>query len=146
MRRRFAALALTALAVMLPLAGCGGDDEPSGGDQPAAEGGSAYGGGSSAGESEQPAEDSAGAAVQAATVDITDFLYDPATVTVSKGGTVEWTNNDKAPHTATAEDGSFDTGSLDKGDSAKVTFDEPGTFKYICTFHPFMGATVEVTG
>ena len=146
MRRRLVALALTALAVMLPLAGCGGDDEPSGGDQPAAEGGSAYGGGSSAGgENEQPAEDG-GAAVQAATVDITDFLYDPATVTVSKGGTVTWTNNDKAPHTATTEDDSFDTGSLDKGDSAKVTFEEPGTFKYICTFHPFMQATVEVTG
>jgi plastocyanin len=65
-------------------------------------------------------------------------------VTVSVGGTVEWSNSDAAPHTATAEDNSFDTGSLDKGDTAKVTFDEPGTIKYICTFHPFMNATVEV--
>ena len=65
-------------------------------------------------------------------------------MTVSVGGTVEWSNSDSAPHTATAEDDSFDTGSLDKGDAAKITFDEPGTFEYICTFHPFMNATVEV--
>ena len=144
MRWRIPALALTALAVMLPLAGCG-DDDSSGGDEPASESGSVYGGGEGGG-GNQPAPESGGAAVQAATVDITDFTYAPVTVKVSKGGSVEWTNGDKAPHTATAEDDSFDTGNLKKGDSAKVTFDEPGTFTYICTFHPFMQATVEVTG
>ena len=48
------------------------------------------------------------------------------------------------PHTATADDSSFDTGDLDKGDSKSVTFDKPGTFTYYCRFHPFMKATVEV--
>jgi plastocyanin len=142
--RRIPALALTVLAAALPLAGCG-DDDSSGGDEPAAESGSVYGGGSEeSDDSAQPAEDTGGAPVQAATVDISDFAYDPATITVSKGGTVEWTNGDDAPHTATAQDDSFDTGSLDKGDSAKVTLKETGTFIYICTFHPFMEGTVKV--
>ena len=62
-----------------------------------------------------------------------------------KAGTeVTWTNSDDATHTATADDGSFDTGDLDKGDSKTVTFDEPGSFTYYCRFHPFMKATVEV--
>ncbi len=37
-----------------------------------------------------------------------------------------------------------DTGSLEKGESKTITFTESGTFKYICTFHPFMTGTVEV--
>ena len=40
--------------------------------------------------------------------------------------------------------GNFDTGSIAAGASATVTFDEPGTFTYICSFHPFMTGTVTV--
>ncbi len=65
-------------------------------------------------------------------------------MTVEAGTEVNWTNSDDAPHTATADDESFDTGDLDKGDSGSVTFDQPGTFSYYCRFHPFMKATVEV--
>ena len=77
-------------------------------------------------------------------VDIADFAFDPETITVKAGTKVTWTNSDDATHTATADDGSFDTGDLDKGDSKSVTFDKPGTFTYYCRFHPFMKATVEV--
>jgi plastocyanin len=77
-------------------------------------------------------------------IDIADFKYDPETVVVEAGTKVTWTNSDSAPHTATADDSSFDTGDLDKGDSGTVTLDEPGTFSYYCRFHPFMKATVEV--
>ena len=144
MRSRLPALALTVIAAMAPLAGCG-DDEDSGSSEPAAESGSVYGGGAE--EETAPAEGAGSAdAVEAANVEIVDFAYEPVDVKVKAGGTVEWSNSDVAPHTATAEDGSFDTGSLDKGDTAKIKFDEPGTFKYICTFHPFMNATVEVVG
>jgi plastocyanin len=77
-------------------------------------------------------------------IGIADFKYDPDVVTVAVGTKVTWTNSDAAPHTATADDSSFDTGDLDKGDSGAVTFDEPGTFSYYCRFHPFMKATVQV--
>jgi plastocyanin len=136
MRRRATALVLAALALTVPLAGCGGDDEPS--DEPAApsESTEPTGGAGTGTEAQAP--------VEAAKVDIREFAYEPVTVTVRAGGTVEWVNADAAPHTATADDGSFDTGSLAKGDKGKVTLDKAGTFSYICTFHPFMNATVEV--
>ena len=68
----------------------------------------------------------------------------PEAVAVEAGTEVTWTNSDDATHTATADDSSFDTGDLNEGDWASVTFDEPGTFSYYCRFHPFMKATVEV--
>jgi plastocyanin len=86
-----------------------------------------------------------GAAVSAAKVDISDFAYDPETITVKAGGTVTWTNDDSAEHTATADDHStFDTGTLNQGDSKKVTLDKPGTYTYVCSFHAFMHGTVVV--
>jgi plastocyanin len=77
-------------------------------------------------------------------VAIADFDYDPKAVTVQAGTTVTWANSDEAAHTATADDGSFDTGTLEKGDSKAVSLDEPGTYTYYCRFHAFMTATVEV--
>ena len=65
-------------------------------------------------------------------VPIQGFAFKPATVTVNEGDTVTWTNQDTAPHTATASDGSFDTGSLKKGASGSHTFSQAGSFAYIC--------------
>ena len=79
-------------------------------------------------------------------VTITDFKYEPETITVSVGTTVTWTNDGPTAHTATADDGTFDTGNLVKGASGSYKFTKAGTFKYHCTPHPFMKATVEVTG
>jgi plastocyanin len=77
-------------------------------------------------------------------VDIADYKFAPEAIEVTAGTKVTWTNSDDAPHTATADDSSFDTGDLDQGDSKTVTFDKPGEFTYYCRFHPFMKATVEV--
>src|SRR4051794_1090036 len=85
-----------------------------------------------------------GAPVQNATVDIKSFKYKPVTVTVKKGGRVRWTNSDTAAHTATADDRSFDTQTIDKGKARMVTMTTAGTFAYHCDFHPFMKATVVV--
>jgi plastocyanin len=75
---------------------------------------------------------------------IRDGTFAPA-LTVAAGTTVTWTNEDWAPHTATAEDGSFDSGRLNQGDSFEQTFDEPGTFSYHCSFHPGMMGSIVVT-
>ncbi len=77
-------------------------------------------------------------------IDIKDFAYGPKTLTVKKGTIVTWTNQDSAKHTATADDGSFDTGLLAKGESGSVTFDKIGTFNYHCTPHPNMKAAIIV--
>lgn len=77
-------------------------------------------------------------------VEIVDFAYDPEPVQVETGGKVIWQNEDSAPHTATADDGSFDTGTLEEGKIKSESFKEPGTYTYFCEIHPTMHGTVEV--
>ena len=76
---------------------------------------------------------------------IVDFEFTPPDITVAAGTEVTFTNDDTSPHTATADDDSFDTGKLDDGgDSGSVKLDEPGTYSYFCEFHPTMKGTIEV--
>lgn len=83
-------------------------------------------------------------AAASTSVTISDFKFAPKSITVNVGDTVTWTNKGPAAHTATAKDGSFDTGLLQKGESGSATFDKAGTFAYICTPHPFMKGMVKV--
>jgi plastocyanin len=85
-----------------------------------------------------------GEAVRSAKVEIVDFAYDPDPATIQAGGKVIWINRDSAPHTATADDGSFDTGTLEEGKLKSESFKQPGTFTYFCEVHPSMRGTVEV--
>lgn len=78
-------------------------------------------------------------------VEIKNFDYLPPELTVKSGTTVTWTNDDSAPHTATATDGSFDTDTImGPGETGSVTLDKTGTFTYVCSFHAFMKGTVRV--
>jgi LPXTG-motif cell wall-anchored protein len=77
-------------------------------------------------------------------VTIADFSFTPASITIHVGDTVTWTNHGPSAHTATADNGSFNTGVLQKGQSASHTFNTAGTFSYICSIHPFMHGTVVV--
>jgi plastocyanin len=86
---------------------------------------------------------SAAQAPASAAVDIAGFKFKPATVTVKAGGTVRFTNRDRAEHTATMTSG-FDTGGLAKGQSKAVVLRKAGTFVYRCDFHPFMTGEVVV--
>ena len=76
----------------------------------------------------------------------TDVYYSPPTITVVIGqnNTVTWINNDIAPHTVTADDGSFNSGNLDAGASWTHVFTTPGTFTYHCAYHPWMRGTIIV--
>lgn len=85
-----------------------------------------------------------GEAKKSEKVEIVDFTYQPDPVVVQVGGKVIWQNEDSAPHTATADDGSFDTGTLEEGKTGSATFKEPGTYTYFCEIHPTMHGTVEV--
>ncbi len=129
-------LAYAALAAGAAFAGCGsGEGDSMASAAPAV----AAGEQSSAG-----GEMSGGSAESTDRIDIADFKYDPETVTVKAGTEITWTNGDEAAHTATADDSSFDTGTLDLNDEGSASFDKPGTYSYYCRFHPFMEATVEV--
>ena len=78
-------------------------------------------------------------------VAIANFAFDPPTLEIPIGTTVTWTNNDSAPHTATSSDGVWDSGILNTGDTFSYTFDQAGTFNYICSVHPNMTAQIVVT-
>jgi plastocyanin len=85
-------------------------------------------------------------AVLAATkaVKIAGFAFAPSSVTVKVGDTVDWTNGDSVGHTATADDGSWDTGTIAAGTKASLTFTSAGTFAYHCTIHSSMHGTIVV--
>lgn len=77
-------------------------------------------------------------------VSIARFAFDPAQVELLVGDSITWTNTDLAPHTATAEGGAWDTGTLELGGHGRITFDAPGDYPYFCAYHPHMKGTVTV--
>jgi plastocyanin len=78
-------------------------------------------------------------------VDISNFMYSPAVLTVKVGSTITVTNDDDAEHTATSNtEGVFDTGTLNKGQSMSFKVNKVGTFSYHCSFHAFMHGTIKV--
>ena len=80
-------------------------------------------------------------------VDISNYAFSPATLTVPAGTTVTWTNEDTAPHTVTSKSGgTLNSPTLNKGDSWSFTFTTPGSYEYFCAIHPDMVGTVIVTG
>jgi plastocyanin len=97
-----------------------------------------------AGEEAESESAPSGEAAKSEKVQIVEFSYEPDPVVVQVGGKVIWQNEDAAPHTATADDGSFDTGTIEKGKIGSATFKEAGTFTYFCEIHPTMHGTVEV--
>jgi len=80
----------------------------------------------------------------ARSVGIGDNFLDPPDATVEPESTITWTNNGARPHTVTADDGSFDSGRLNPGDSYTVAFDGQGTVTYHCAIHPEMRGSVTV--
>lgn len=80
-----------------------------------------------------------------AAVSIVGFAFQPGSLEVAAGTTVTWTNDDPAPHTVTAADGSFDSGTLASGATFSQVFDQAGTFAYACAIHPTMTGTIIVS-
>ncbi|WP_234335751.1 cupredoxin domain-containing protein [Streptomyces sp. NRRL S-1022] len=80
-------------------------------------------------------------------VAIENFAFSPATLKIKVGTTVTWTNRDTDAHTVTStgSGGPLRSAALAPHATYRHTFTEPGTYAYLCTIHPFMTATVEVT-
>ncbi|MDO8642365.1 MAG: cupredoxin family copper-binding protein [Candidatus Woesearchaeota archaeon] len=77
-------------------------------------------------------------------VSINNLAFSPAAITVNEGDSVIWTNNDNAPHTITADNNAFESGTKQHGQTFSHTFDHAGTFAYHCTIHPGMAGRVVV--
>lgn len=73
------------------------------------------------------------------TVVIRNFAFVPSSLTVAPGATITVTNQDRAPHTMTARNRAFDSGTISGGQSGQITAPRtPGTYPYFCTIHPSM--------
>ena len=133
--KRWVLLLLACAALSLVVAGCGGDDDDGGGDAQTTEQGSGGGGD----------KESGGGGGGGTQVVMEGIKFNPASVTVSAGDTVTWTNEDNVGHDVTG-DGfkSGDPGALQNGDTFEHTFDKAGTFDYVCTVHPGMEGSVKV--
>ena len=77
-------------------------------------------------------------------ISIAEFFFNPPSVSIDLGDSVQWINNGEFLHTTTADGGAWNSGLLNPGGSFAHTFNSPGTFTYICSVHPFMVGTIIV--
>jgi plastocyanin len=95
-------------------------------------------------ETTAPAESTTPAPNSPTTVEIRDHAFNPPQLNVAPGTTVRFVNNETEPHTATADNGAFDTGVLQPGYSMDVFLDGSGTLPYHCELHPDMQGSIVV--
>jgi len=80
-------------------------------------------------------------------ITINNFAFNPPILTIKTGTTVTWMNQDEAVHQIASDSGTpvaFTSGSLATGKSFPLTFTQPGTYTYHCTYHPSMKGTIIV--
>jgi len=80
-------------------------------------------------------------------VSIQNMLFTPSQITIAKGGTVTWTNNDSTTHTVVddlSNVGGPNSGDIAPGQSYSFTFNKTGSFQYHCSIHPSMRGTIVV--
>lgn len=78
------------------------------------------------------------------TVTIENMQFNPANLSVHHGDRILWLNKDLFPHTATANDKTFDSGNIDPGGSWAFEVKNDGDHAYGCSFHPTMKGTLHV--
>jgi plastocyanin len=84
------------------------------------------------------------AKTETAAVEIKNFEFLPAVLTVPVGTTVTWTSRDDEPHTVTSTENVFTSPGLDADETFTYTFSTPGTYAYFCKLHPNMTGTIIV--
>ena len=80
----------------------------------------------------------------AAKAEMRTMTFSPNRIEIAAGTGVTWTNNDQLVHTVTADDGSWDSGAIEPGQTWTHTFAQPGHYAFHCTPHPFMKGVVDV--
>jgi plastocyanin len=90
------------------------------------------------------AEPAAAPAAADSSIAIRNFMFEPMSLVVAAGTKVTWKNYDGEPHTIHSIDDAFRSGALDQNDTFSFQFDKPGTYRYVCSIHPQMVATIVV--
>jgi len=78
-------------------------------------------------------------------VNMAGSAFAPGDVQLKVGDTITFVNDDEIAHTATADDGTFDSGTMEPGATFDFTAEKAGTISYLCEFHPGMTGTITVT-
>jgi plastocyanin len=92
----------------------------------------------------QAAEPAAAPSTADSSIAIRNFMFEPMSLVVVVGTKVTWKNFDGEPHTIHSIDDAFRSGALDQNDTFSFQFDKPGTYRYACSIHPQMVATIVV--
>jgi len=79
-----------------------------------------------------------------AQTDIDNFTFTPQEITITRGATVTWVNDDDIPHAIAASDKAFRSKAMDTEEKFSFKFNEPGTYEYFCSLHPHMQGKVIV--
>lgn len=77
-------------------------------------------------------------------VEIRNLKFVPADIVVKVGDTIKWVNRDIVPHTATADDKSWDSTLLESGKAWEVIVDKSMFTSYFCFYHPGMKAKIRI--
>lgn len=75
---------------------------------------------------------------------IEQMRFNPPTLTVQRGDRIEWMNRDLFAHTASSTSKAFDSGSIAVNASWSYVASRPGSYPYLCNFHPTMRGTLNV--
>jgi plastocyanin len=81
------------------------------------------------------------------TINIKNMIFSPSQISIQKGGTVTWTNNDNTSHTVVddlSNVGGPSSGDIAPGSSYSFTFTKAGSYQYHCRIHPSMRGTIVV--
>ena len=100
--------------------------------------------GLASGGASRAAQPSAAPAAADSSIAIHNFMFEPMSLEVAAGTKVTWKNFDGEPHTIHSIDDAFRSGALDQNDTFSFQFDKPGTYRYVCSIHPQMVATIVV--
>ena len=133
------ALSCSVLALVLVAAGCGSSNSSSSGGSSTKT--------TKTKASPPPAKPKSGG--KTVSISMKNIQFNPKTLTVAKGTTVKWTNDDSVNHDVTKKGGpgpdfASGQGNLAKGATYKQTLSTPGTISYVCTVHPGMAGTITV--
>lgn len=79
-------------------------------------------------------------------VEIEDMAFAPRNLHINVGDSIEWRNRDDIGHTATSDNGVFNSGTLLRDQTFTFAFTDAGVYPYHCTPHPWMRDTITVAG
>jgi plastocyanin len=84
------------------------------------------------------------AGARTSVVIVENMSFEPRVIAVTSGDRVAWVNRDLFPHTATADDKTFDSGAIAPAGTWTLVAGKPGVYAYTCVLHPTMKGMIKV--